>query len=67
MTLDDAHRHLQNRHAAFNGDATAMTSIPEIERPPIPHGLRKLQVQISHLTHAVESLVQELDRRDSTS
>lgn len=67
MTLDDAHRHLQNCHAAFDGDATAMTSIPEIERPPIPYALRKLQVQISHLTHAVESLVQELERRDSAS
>ena len=67
MTSDNAHHHLQNRRAAFDGDATAMTSIPEIERPPIPHALRKLQVQVFHLTHAVESLLHELEDRDSAS
>lgn len=67
MTFDDAHRHLESRRAAFGGDATAMTPMPEIEGPPIPYALRKLQAQVFHLTNAAESLVHELERRDSAS
>lgn len=31
MTLGDARRHLQNCHTAFDGDASAVTAVPEIE------------------------------------
>lgn len=31
MTLGEAHRHLQNCHTTFHGDASAVTAVPEIE------------------------------------